>query len=212
MPDNLIIVRPGCIADSTKRYQQAGAVKNLYLLQHRQIGAQEIRQAMELFWETAYDPSLVRQDTLIPGALDHLKSLKALFGPHFLFLSRRPEALREVTEAWLREHGLPPAPVSAMVPDHVMLLLCASAFLPQVTDWTLDAEEQERVWRAGIVETIVRLFGVRDLLYIDFDEGNRLAIEATNLPGEGHLFLSASLEEAVHLLLAEQAEERSYRQ
>ena len=58
----------------------------------------------------------------------------------------------------------------------------------------------------------MRLFGVRDLLYIDFDEGNRQAIEATNLPGEGHLFLSASLEEAVHLLLAEQAEERSYRQ
>ena len=165
---NLAIIRLGCVADSTERYQQATEIQKSCLQNHQVIGEKQIAQAMRLYWNTAYDQSLVSRDGLYKDADRYLKVLREQFDYQILLLSRRPEShLRQVTEQWLQRQLIGPH----------RLVLCPDAFLPEDAPHVLSAQQEATLF-AGLAEAFARFVQAGDMLYVDFNEENRSAVES----------------------------------
>ncbi len=102
-------------------------------------------------WQVAFDPELVTLDTLIDGVHVQLEYL-ALQGYTIIYLTSRPESMRDATQAWLEKHGLATR----------MLVMKSAAF--QFTKTV--------IWKAGMVNTLANAFQVKDVLVVDDEQTN----------------------------------------
>lgn len=108
-------------------------------------------------WKVAFDPALVPLDTLIEGADLAVKRLEQ---QHYtiVFLTSRPEKMREATETWLAQHDL----------DGYELIMKS-----------LDMQFVKTVrWKADEVQAISQLRMADTILFVDDEEANREAVAA----------------------------------
>lgn len=153
--DLAIIDLDGVVADSTARFARA----------RRSDGS--------IDWAIAFDSDLVALDTLIPHALGAIRRL-ASGGYEVIFLTSRPQSMRDATQAWLDVHALDGYGL-IMKPAHAQFIKTAK-------------------WKADEVARMAQLPGVTSLLFVDDEERNREAVEARQLP---HVTTIASLSELV---------------
>lgn len=174
-----VIDLDGVIADSTERFKLAEGAKQEYLKSNEALrdGFSKDKKAIDLYWRTAFTPELVALDTQIEGAIDALATL-AFNGYGVIILTSRPESMREATRRWLFEQGYP---VGAP------LVMKAPAF--QYTKTT--------VWKAGMVESLARLYSASTILFVDDEEVNCEAVMQSGLEG---LWCYSSLASAVQSL------------
>ena len=88
----------GVIIDATARFARAEEIRQAHL-------SPTSREANECYWREALDPAYTHLDTLIEGADEHLASLRRE-GFRIIYLSSRPESMRDATLKWLLEHHL----------------------------------------------------------------------------------------------------------
>lgn len=104
-------------------------------------------------WKVAFDPSLVELDTLIDGCPGCIESLEKQ-GYKAVFLTSRPEPMREATEVWLRKHEL--------LSDGRSLEL-----KPLSKQFT-----KTKVWKAQRVLELAREHEATEVLFIDDEPDN----------------------------------------
>jgi phosphoglycolate phosphatase-like HAD superfamily hydrolase len=142
----------GVVADSTERFQRATCENG------------------SIDWQVAFDPALVSLDTLIPGTLEAIDFLESK-GYEVVFLTSRPESMREATEEWLGLH------------DHdgyeVMMKPEEKKYVKTVT------------WKAEEVARLASIPGVQEVLFIDDEKKNCEAVRALGL---GTVICASSLE------------------
>jgi phosphoglycolate phosphatase-like HAD superfamily hydrolase len=165
------------IADPSVRRKHAEEARELLLTKK----PEEKKEAESAFYKTLFTSELVESDTLIPGALNALERLTDA-GYQIILMSSRPESMRAPTVAWLRVHGFEITSAEIRIPGVDWLILCAPAFRNGYTKTV--------IWKAGIVETLVRLFAVDDLLFVDDTEKNLEAVRNADLPCSVRTFLA----------------------
>ncbi|SRR6266567_34563 len=112
-------------------------------------------------WSVAFNPALVDLDTLIAGADLAVARLEKQLSYTVIFLTSRPETMREATEAWLAQHDL----------DGYELVMKQ-----------MDKQFTKTVhWKADEVRRMARLSGVESVLFIDDEANNRYAVEALGM-------------------------------
>jgi len=140
-----IIDLDGVVADSTERFKRA------------------TRPDGSIDWPTAFNPDLVALDVPIDGAEVAMKRLEQR-GYTIVFLTSRPESMRDATQAWLDVHGLD---------YHDLVMKPRSAqFIKTVR------------WKAAEVRRMVALAGrsaADSVLFIDDEELHRDAARALGL-------------------------------
>lgn len=173
-----IIDIDGVLADSTARFAKAEEAKQHYIeTTSNDLYQADMREATSVYWQTAFTPSLVWLDTLIDGTKQALEQIGNYAGYDYYFLTSRPESMREETMKWLFHH-------LAYDSDASLIMKPASQqFVKTVT------------WKSGVVELLVRLFGVEELCFVDDEQAHCDAIEALDLPCD--MILCGSLQEAV---------------
>lgn len=160
----------GPVADSTKRFEIAETKREFYRqhlgdclpdalanpINHAQVqkGFDDLLE--NLYWQTAFNPDLVRFDTPVEGAIEAVATLERR-RYRAVFLTSRPESMREVTVTWLYEHSMMVSPWLRMSPVQYELIMKSPAF--QYVKTT--------VWKAGMVQTLHRLYGADAVLVID---------------------------------------------
>lgn len=192
------------VADPTARFAKAEAVKMAYLegcelpeqdeffgtrIGDRVYQDSDVKRATDLYWRTAFTPEHVWLDTLIDGTEQALKSL-ILAGYDVGCMTSRPESMRSATLAWLDAQAMK---VDLTPLDEPNLALASQLIMKPASQKFVKTV----VWKSGVVELLVRLFGIDELLYVDDEQAHRDAISALSLPCE--LKVAASLQEAVAL-------------
>lgn len=187
------------IADPSARFAKAEEAKMAYLAtcelpeQDEFFGTRvgehvyqdsDVKRATNIYWRTAFTPELVRLDTLIDGTREALDHLDYVYERLYL-LTSRPESMRQATVDWFWRHSPVVALRSDGQSDPFILKPASQQYVKTIT------------WKSGVVELLVRLFGVDELLYVDDEPRHREAIAALNLPCE--LKIAASLQEAIAL-------------
>jgi ribonucleotide monophosphatase NagD (HAD superfamily) len=104
-------------------------------------------------WSVAFDPDLIKLDTLIDGADEYLQKLQKTF--RIVLFSSRPEPLREATNAWLKEHGQYGIPHS-----HLVLKPPAAQYVKTVT------------WKALTLDTLAMFLDAEFVIYVDDEAAN----------------------------------------
>jgi hypothetical protein len=94
----------GVVADNTKRFALAEEAKKQYIRQHSE-DEDVLRTATSEYWKVALNGEHVHLDTLIDGVPLYLTALEAR-GYIIIFLTSRPEHMREATEVWMNQHSL----------------------------------------------------------------------------------------------------------
>src|SRR5579871_5847571 len=89
----------GVVFDATARFARAEEIRVIHLTE---LGDKE---ANDRYWREALNPAYTHLDTLIEGADEHLASLRRE-GFRIIYLSSRPESMRDATLKWLLEHHL----------------------------------------------------------------------------------------------------------
>lgn len=182
-----IIDLDGVVADSTARFAKAEEAKAAWLAQHREQYADTIvteKRATELYWQTALSPEWVHLDTLIDGVPQAIEQIETDCGYYpVIFLTSRPETMREATEEWLFQHGLYGAS-----DDHKLLMKPTSQQFVKTT-----------TWKAGVVQMLASLYDAKTILVIDDEVANHeeLSKHASSL---WMVYLAKSLQEAVSLI------------
>lgn len=161
-----IIDLDGVVSDSSARSQEAEKAKQAFLEEQKlhprivenfSVG----KEATNLYWQTAFNPELVALDTLIDGAKEALETLRYERAYELLFVTSRPESMREATEQWLFDHDIV---FYTFISYHsqIALIMKESAFqfVKTVT------------WKTGIIQTLASLYGATDLLVIDDEDAN----------------------------------------
>lgn len=102
----------GVIANNTERFDRARKHSFLYLCAcviARYIPHDRLRKRFrrdKINWRVALDPDLVELDTLIDGAVEAVQALAMLdYIP--VYLTGRPENMRDATKIWLATHNIP---------------------------------------------------------------------------------------------------------
>ena len=157
-----IIDLDGVIADNTARFAKAEEAKAEFAAHTYATadldGSKRLHQAaLDVYWKTAFDPSLVPLDTLIDGLPEALNQVSH-HGYDVLYLTSRPETMRDATVVWMKAHGLTIVPRNNAFGILFPALLMKPASQQFVKTLT---------WKTGIVETLIRLFDVEDLLFVD---------------------------------------------
>jgi len=184
------------VADNTKRFENAAFMRGYW---HGQLTdklkeplANPTNQAFiekglddlleNLFWQTAFEPDLVQLDTLIEGVDEALYHLEEELGYHIVFLTSRPESMRQATREWLLKYL-----DESLMSWEIVMKPPAFQFVKTVT------------WKAGTVQMLHRLFEADELLFIDDEVANRQAIlDAYPDGGDfGIVRVASSLDEAV---------------
>ena len=192
-----IIDLDGVVADNTKRFEKAEEAKQQWIVEHRVPGTNAILKeygapsANDIYWQRAFDSDLVALDTLIDGVRVALEALRFTQNYELIFLTSRPESMREATLKWLYDHNI----LFFSTYRTPSLVMKAPAF--QFTKTT--------VWKAGMVHQLHRLYGADELLFIDDEEANRKAVlDAYPDGGDfGIVRVYVSLAEAVEALRQE---------
>lgn len=139
-----------------------------------------------------YKSELLAMDTLIDGAKEALESVRYKHGYQLLFLTSRPEALRNATLAWLFVHD-----ILFYIDNRAALVMKETAFTQPPPNHTYT-----RIWKAGMIQTLTALYGATDVLVIDDSED---VIQTVKQYGAGSATLrcASSLSKAVALLESE---------
>ncbi len=157
----------GVIADNTARFQKAAEAKQEYIETHEiyDLSISRQHEATSLYWQTAFTPELVSLDTLIPGVLDALDDLATLHDYRIIYLTSRPESMREATIHWLSRNGIQVGlgDNGKQVIGFDLLITKPPAF--QYTKTT--------VWKAGMIQTLASLYNATDVLIVDDEQANR---------------------------------------
>lgn len=144
-----IIDLDGVIADATARFAKAEEVKQAWL-------DKTTLDVTNVYWRAVFNPEYVPLDTLIDGVVEAISFIERYpsdqHGYDVIYLTSRPESMREATYNWLFEHEL----------SGPKLVMKAPAF--QYTKTT--------VWKAGMVQTLEALYGATDLLIVDDEQVN----------------------------------------
>ncbi len=156
-----IIDIDGVVADATTRFAKAEEVKQRYIEELQQeLGVTDERGATDTYWQTVFSPEHVPLDTLIDGAIEALDTLQFTHGYHILFLTSRPEAMRDATAEWLYYHKA--NFYRKVLSDERRLIMKAPAFQYVKTV----------VWKAGMVQTLAALYGASDVLIVEDEQVN----------------------------------------
>lgn len=143
-----IIDLDGVIVDASKRFEQAEAARAF---------------GNDAYWRMALDPNLIPLDTLIPGADVALADLEK-DGYTVVYLTSRPENMRQNTRAWMAAHDLVGPPL-VMKPH-------AAQYIKTI------------VWKNVMVQHLVAWYEPSEVLYVDDEQQhcdaiNGLAVELT---------------------------------
>lgn len=147
-----------------------------------------MKRATNLYWQTAFTPELVALDTLIDDVSWSLNRIEDA-GYEVIYLTSRPETLREATTKWFhslpKKHGLRGriTPESKLGIDQLIMKPTSQQFVKTIT------------WKSGVVELLVRLFGVDELLYVDDEQAHCDMVETLDLPCDR--IICGNLQEAV---------------
>jgi phosphoglycolate phosphatase-like HAD superfamily hydrolase len=155
-----IIDLDGVVVDASKRFERAEKIRQDYLYP-------DSRDATDIYWRAALDPAYVYMDVPIPGAIDLLDSLANDRGYLLLYLASRPANMRQETALWFQAHAIQIGASFAIGVD--WLVMKAPAFQYTKTP----------VWKAGMVHTLIELFGVNeeDTIYIDDETAHHYEIQ-----------------------------------
>lgn len=183
----------GVIANNTARFAKAEEARHNAMPDKLEDAlsltvAQE-KELTNLYWQTAFTPELVSLDTLIPEANKHIAILeKARY--RAVFLTSRPEAMREATTDWMYKNFIMVSPYLDHYHSKVPYELIMKAPAFQYTKTT--------TWKAGMVQTLASLYGASEVVFIDDETANHDTI----LAYEGNYALTGyhSLQEAVNAL------------
>ncbi len=187
------------LATSDRRYARALQAKEAYRSQFPAVGSGEMTWAINSYFQTLHDPTLLSLDEMLPGAKPHLDAL-AQHGYQIVLVSPLPESSREPLRAWFADHSIHIASPALAVLGLDWLALCSRAMRGNLHDWYYNFYERDLEFKTRIVEMLVNLWEVEQVLYVDPSEPCRLAIENADISSEGGLFLAADLEEAAALL------------
>jgi hypothetical protein len=141
-----IIDIDGVIANSDARFALA-----------RQGGDGQKGAAGSVNWSVAFEPANVVLDTLIQGADQAVQRLERL-GYAIIFLTSRPESMRQATEAWLTQREMD---------GYEVIMKPVSALRVKTVKWKADE-----------VARIASLYIVDEIIFVDDEEANRQAVEA----------------------------------
>ena len=171
-----IIDLDGVVADATARFEQAKADAEAAFVDQ----AYEKREYDNVYWRAVFNPVLVELDTLIDGVNEALLDVQHA-GYKVIFLTSRPESMRDATAFWLFGHSV--------YDGDDELIMKTGAF--QYTKTT--------VWKAGMVQTLSALYQASRVLVVDDEQSNldeivKHAIVPPVVPG---LMIAKSLAEAV---------------
>lgn len=106
-------------------------------------------------WDVAFDPALVELDTLIDGCSTSIESLE-WDGYTVIFLTSRPEPMRDATVKWLQKHEL-------LSEGHGRIL----ELKPLSKQFT-----KTKVWKAEKVLELAREHEATEVLFIDDEPDN----------------------------------------
>src|SRR5579859_6080896 len=147
----------GVVCDNTARFAKAEEAKQAYRRSPASITDEEGEmKAVNIFWREAFNPSYVVLDTLIEGVKEALDTLYGEYG--VLFLTSRPESMREATVDWLEAHD-----ISVEHPQFGNFLICKPPAFQFVRTST---------WKAGTIQMLHRLFGADELLVLEDEQVN----------------------------------------
>ncbi len=157
-----IIDLDGVVANPEARFARAEAAKQAFLadtaakMAALTDGKSFTKEADNIKWRTAFDPSLVALDTPIDGASASVNDLWS-DGWDLIFLSSRPEAMRTATIKWFRANGFPDWLLNG---ERLFLKAPAFQFVKTI------------VWKAGLIQTLAAVYDADDLLIIDDEQDN----------------------------------------
>lgn len=164
----------GCVADNTARFALAEEAKQAYMASHV-----DPREATNIFWREAFTPAHVALDTLVEGVNEALLDIQEQ-GYKVVFLTSRPESMREATIQWLFASTVYDAD------DELVMKAPAFQYVKTVT------------WKAGMAQTLAMLYGGEDVMFVDDEQTNiDELVKHGSLNGTLHVWCYHSLAEAV---------------
>jgi hypothetical protein len=179
-----IIDLDGVVANADVRFRQAELAKEQWLMERQQglpyaNEPMTEREATDLYWRTAFTPELVPLDTLIEDVNTHLLDIQVEYGYKVVFLTSRPEDMRQATVEWLFEHT-----VYDGDDDLVMK--------PPAFQYT-----KTPVWKAGMIQFFISFDQVTDLLIVDDEQTHLNEITRYRMPPGVKREVCKSLSEAI---------------
>jgi len=169
----------GVVANADARFKQAMADADAVF----EGRSYEQREYNDYYWRAVFNPDYIPLDTLIDEGVN--EALLALQegdrGYKIIFMTSRPESMSHATRLWLFEH--------TVYDTDDDLILKPSAFQYTKTP----------VWKAGMVQTLARLYHASQVLVIDDEQFNldEIVKQATQPPVVPGLMIAKSLAEAV---------------
>lgn len=146
-----IIDLDGVIADCSARFAVAEEAKQAYIdAMQKEFSIQDERGATDIYWQTVFNPAHVPLDTLIAGADGDIEQLEQRYD--VIYLTSRPEHMREATYEWLTDMRL----------SGPRIIMKAPAF--QYVKTT--------VWKAGMVQTLVALYRAQEVVIVEDEQAN----------------------------------------
>lgn len=164
----------GVVVDNKARFAKAEEAKQDFLKTHlapaNLDGSRLLEQkATDLYWRTAFTPSLVELDTLIDGAVEAINQLvNTSNGGYYtcVFLTSRPETMRQATVQWLKKH----IDVEAVEFERDVIMKPLSQQFVKTP-----------VWKAGTIEVLARVLGADELLVVDDEHAQQLQADLAGL-------------------------------
>ena len=148
-----VIDLDGVVANVDARFSRAKADAEAAFVDQ----AYERREYDNVYWRAVFNPAYVSLDTPIDGVNEALLDIQQE-GYKVVFLTSRPESMRDATAFWLFGHSV--------YDGDDELVMKTGAF--QYTKTT--------VWKAGMVQTLVSLYNAEALLVVDDEMANILEI------------------------------------
>jgi hypothetical protein len=179
-----IVDLDGVVVNANERFASAADQANARYDKERETKAWN-----DLYWRTALSAEHVHLDTLIEGATHHLYRLAHLSGYQVIYLTSRPESMREVTEAWLTLHTV--NRLHHLPTDHHPLVMKHPIFQYMKTVH----------WKTAMICHLGTLFQAKEVLVVDDEESfllDLLSVEAT-FPFSLRCYMSLACEKQVGL-------------
>lgn len=114
-------------------------------------------------WKVAFNPDLVELDTLIEGCPALLNNLDC--HGDVIFLTSRPEPMRNATELWLSRHGLLGGYLSPFNRRLIMKPL-SKQFV------------KTKVWKAEVVQQLIEEMQPKQVIFVDDERANIESVTA----------------------------------
>jgi len=126
-------------------------------------------------WSIAFDPQHVALDTLIVGVAEALVRLETS-GYQIVYLTSRPESMRDATLAWLDQYEL--------INEHRPTI-----FKPARKQFT-----KTKIWKAEEVRALVERYNASELLFVDDEPVNAAEVmNSLDTPEVVHVYASLAL-------------------